>query len=99
MPTYLVTFKLARNHTYADRHDRFMAALQKGDWWAETGCSVVAYAPEAIDEFCKRIFQPSAFDPRVDVAVVFDLDLRDGRAKGDFRDIGLFSIAPWLERL
>jgi hypothetical protein len=30
------------------------------------------------------------------MVVVIDLDNREGRARGHFRDAGLFSAAPWI---
>jgi hypothetical protein len=99
MPTYLVTYKFGMNDDYLDRHDRFMAHLTGGDWWGETGSTILAHNEEPIDEFCFRVFSPDCFDEAQDVAVVFDLESREGRARGRFLDYGLFTVAPWIERL
>ena len=99
MPAYLVAFKFARNDTYSKRLDNFMLHCAAGQWWGETGSSIIVHADEPLDDFCRRIFNPAAFDDRVDIAVVFDLDNVDGRARGKFRDYGLFNIVPWIERV
>ena len=99
MPTYLVTFKLASNATVGERHDSLIDQFGGGDWWAETGSTIVVNHEEAIDAFCDRVFNRSKFDERTDMAVVFDLDVRDARARGSFVDFGLFHIAPWVEKV
>jgi hypothetical protein len=99
MPTYLVTYKFGRNGDYLERMDRFMAHLTVGDWWAETGSTILLHHDEQVDDFCFRIFSPDCFDVSMDVGVVFDLDHRQARARGRFSDYGLFTVAPWIERL
>jgi hypothetical protein len=99
MPTYLVTFKLASNATVAERHDSLIDQFGRDEWWAETGSTIVVNDEEAIDAFCDRFFNRSKFDERTDMAVVFDLDVRDTRARGSFVDFGLFHIAPWVEKV
>ena len=98
MPTYLLTFRFAANPTQADRQQSLLDQLQSGEWWAESGSTIVTRDERELDEFCDAVFGGSAFDPMSDMAVVFDLDLRDGWARGSFVDFGLFHIIPWLER-
>jgi hypothetical protein len=99
MAIYLVSFNLTRNHTYSNRLDHFMAELQRGPWWAETGALVVVEAPEAIDAFCDRLLAPWCFDEQHDMAVVFDLAGGEARSKGRLRDFNLFDIVPWMKRV
>ena len=98
MPACLVAFKFARDDTYSKRYDNFMVHCGAAQWWGETGSSIVVHADEPLDDFCRRILNPAVFDDRVDIAVVFDLDNRDGRAHGKFRNYGLFNVVPWIER-
>ena len=97
MPTYLVTLKLAPGPTAAARHASVVEQLPAGEWWAETGSTIVVNDAADIADFCRRIFERSTFDARVDMAVVFDLESRDARARGPFIDYGLFTIVPWLK--
>jgi hypothetical protein len=99
MSTYLVTFRFGHSENYGLRLDNFMSRLQTGDWWGETTSSILVHSDETIDAFCRRILSPDCFDERVDMAVVFDFDNRQGRAKGSFRDTSLFTAAPWVRRL
>jgi hypothetical protein len=99
MPTYLVTYKFGKNDDYLERHDRFMAELTLGDWWGETGSTIIAHSDQPIDELCVRVFAADCFDESQDIGVIFDLDSREGRARGRFHDYGLFTVVPWIERL
>ena len=99
MPTYLVTFKLASNATVSERHNSLIDQFGGNEWWAETGSTIVVNDDEPIDDFCDRVFNRSQFDELTDMAVVFDLDVRDARARGSFVDFGLFHIAPWVEKV
>jgi len=98
MPTYLVTYKFGHDADFARRIDNFMNRVQVGDWWGETASSIIVHADEAIDAFCRRILPPAAFDERRDIAVVIDLDNRQGRVNGPLRDASLFTAAPWIKR-
>lgn len=96
---YIVSFKLSPTHAYQDRLDRFLAEIQRGTWWGESGTVMICESEETIDEFCDRILHPDSFDPIADIAVVFDLESGDGRTKGRLRDYGLYTIIPWIKRL
>ncbi len=99
MPSYLVTFKFGRNADFGRRLDDFLSRLTVGDWWGETGTTMIVHSDEPIDVFSRRITSPFCFDDDNDIVVVFDLDNRQGRARGPFRDSGLFAAAPWVTRL
>jgi hypothetical protein len=99
MPTYLVTFKLAPNATAAERHDSLIDQLDGDEWWAETGSTIVVNDEAPLDEFCDRVFNNSKLDALTDMAVIFDLETRDARARGSFVDYGLFHIVPWMEKV
>ncbi len=99
MPAYLVTFKFGRNADFGRRLDDFIARLAIGDWWGETGTTIIVHSDEPIDVFSRRITAPSVFDEDNDIVVVVDLDNRQGRARGPFRDSGLFTAASWMVRI
>ncbi len=99
MPAYLVTFKFGRNADFAQRLDDFISRVTVGDWWAETGTTIIVHSDEPIDVFSGRITAPSVFDEANDIVVVVDLDNREGRARGPFSDSGLFTAAPWVVRI
>ena len=99
MPTYLVTFKLAPNATVGERHDSLIGQFDGNEWWAETGSTIVVNDEADLDDFCERLFNRSKLDARTDMAVVFDLETHDARARGSFVDYGLFHIAPWVEKV
>jgi hypothetical protein len=96
MPAFLVTYKFGRSGDFGRRIDTFTARLQNGDWWGETPSTIVVHAEEDIDRFFGRITSRGSFDEHSDMVVVIDLDNREGRARGHFRDAGLFSAAPWI---
>jgi len=99
VPTFVVIFKLApsptRNRRERILHDR----LTPGTWWAETGSAIVVSDETPIDDFCDRLLAQDVFDPAADMAVVFDLDSGEARARGSFVDFGLFHLAPWIEKI
>ncbi len=99
MPTYLVTYRFGHGGDYGARVDQFLGRIQEGDWWGETGSTVLVNSDETIDAFCRRILAPSCFNDRLDIAVVFDVDNRQARAKGSLRDGHLFVAAPWVKRI
>jgi hypothetical protein len=99
MPSYLVTFKFGRNADFARRLDDFIGCVTVGDWWAETGTTIIVHSDEPIDAFSRRITAPSVFDEDNDIVVVVDLDNREGRACGPFSDGALFTAAPWVVRI
>ena len=99
MPTYLVTFKLAPNASAKERHHSLIDQFGGGEWWAETGSTIVVNDEASLDEFCDRVFNHSKLDELTDMAVVFDLETRDARAHGSFVDYGLFHIVPWMEKV
>ena len=98
MPAYIVTYKFGRSGDFGRRMDAFMIRLQVGDWWGETGSSMIVHSDEPIDAFCRRILSPACFDRQHDLAVIVDLDNREGRASGPFRGNSLFMAAPWIRR-
>ena len=99
MPAYLVTFKFGRDASFAERLDEFISRLAVGDWWGETGTTIIVHSEEPIDVFSHRITVPACFDEDNDVIVVIDLDNQQGRARGLFRDSGLFAAVPWITRI
>ena len=99
MPSYLVTFKFGRNADFGQRLDDFIARLAIGDWWGETGTTIIVHSDEPIDVFSHRITAPAVFDEDADIVVVIDLDNLQGRARGPFHDAGLFTAAPWIVRI
>ncbi len=99
MPSYLVTFKFGRNSNFAERLEEFISRLTVGDWWGETGTTMVVHREEPIDVFTRHITAPACFDDDNDVVVIVDLDNRQGCARGLFRDSGLFAAVPWIKRI
>lgn len=99
MPIYLVTLKLASGPSAAERYASIVEQLPPGEWWAEAGAVIVVNETADIDQFCRRVLDRSLFDRRIDIAAVFDLEHREARAAGAFRDYGLFTIVPWLRRI
>ncbi len=99
MPAYLVTFKFGRNADFGRRLDDFIGRLTVGDWWGETGTTIIVHSDEPIDDFSRRITVPACFDDDCDIVVVIDIDNREGRARGPVRDSGLFAAVPWIRRI
>lgn len=93
MAAYLLTYRLGHTGDF-DRAEEFAYRLRRGDWWGETGTTMIVNTDEAIDDFCWRVLSPPYFDERVDICVVFNLDTGEGRAKGRFQDPNLFIAAP-----
>jgi len=95
MAAYLLTFRLAHTGDF-DRAEEFAYRLRVGDWWGETGSTMIVNTDEAIDDFCARALSPPWFDERIDICAVFNLDTGEARAKGHFRDPNLFVAAPMV---
>lgn len=100
MAVFLVSFELKYDDDYGARYKSFTDELKAtGRHWDENTSFVVVETEEALDDFCRRIYENTEFDGTKDRYLVLDANVKSGRVRGPVSDSDLFKLLPFVKKL
>jgi hypothetical protein len=99
MSVYSINFEIEydNQNSYSDRYDSFMEAVLKnaGLHWKDPTSCIVIQTSEEIGDLAARL-KASKFDPRRDLFMILDTEVKSARICGKIQDRDIFKLIPFL---